>query len=148
MLQQFLDHFLTNVPLQLPELLDKGEMKQPVYHDDMVELTFPLVSSYDLEDIMDMFEDDMELILLYHHIPSRHSEFSHSACAYSNPDFGQMFKIVAVTNADGKVHEVTVTVFCDMEYMCSDICQDLKIHEERGHMQYSRTKDEVLLNFM
>lgn len=70
MLQHFLDDFMTLVPLQLPQLLDVTTMEEPQIYGDYALLTFPLRDSYDLEEIMDMFEDDMELITLYHHIPA------------------------------------------------------------------------------
>ena len=59
------------VPLQLPQLLDVTTMEEPQFYGDYVLLTFPLRTPYELDEVMDMFEDDMELITLYHHIPMR-----------------------------------------------------------------------------
>ncbi len=78
MLEQFCDDFLAVVPLQLPELLDKRKMEKPVKYDDYVLLTFQLNTPFTIEEVMDMLEDEMEMIILYHHIPSRHTEFGHS----------------------------------------------------------------------
>ena len=80
MLEQFCDDFLAVVPLQLPELLDKRKMEKPVKYDDYVLLTFQLNTPFTIEEVMDMLEDEMEMIILYHHIPSRHTEFGHSCC--------------------------------------------------------------------
>ena len=60
MLQLFYDDFLSFVPLQLPQLLDVTTMEQPQFYDDYVLLSFPLAAPYDLEGVMDIFEDDME----------------------------------------------------------------------------------------
>ena len=97
---------MASVPLQLPRLLNITTMEEPKFYGDYVLLTFPLRDPYDLEEVMDMFEDDMELITLYHHIPGGSGNFGHSTCAYSNPAFGQMFKINAKTEADeiGRAH--------------------------------------------
>ena len=65
MLQLFYDDFLSFVPLQLPQLLDVTTMEQPQLYDDYVLLSFPLADPFDLEEVMDIFEDDMELITLY-----------------------------------------------------------------------------------
>lgn len=89
MLRHFLKDFMTFVPLQLPQLLDVTTMEEPQFYGDYVLLTFPLHDPYDLEEVMDMLEDDMELIVLYHHIPMQNEPFGHSTCAYSNPSFGQ-----------------------------------------------------------
>ena len=64
MLQLFYDDFLSFVPLQLPQLLDVTKMEQPQFYDDYVLLSFPLADPYDLEEVMDIFEDDIELIII------------------------------------------------------------------------------------
>ena len=64
MLRHFLKDFMTFVPLQLPQLLDVTTMEEPQFYGDYVLLTFPLHDPYDLEEVMDMLEDDMELIVL------------------------------------------------------------------------------------
>ena len=93
---------MTFVPLQLPQLLDVTTMEEAQFYGDYALLTFPLRDPYDLEEVMDLFEDDMELITLYHHIPTHADKFGHSTCAYSNPAFGQMFKMNCKTDADDR----------------------------------------------
>lgn len=91
MLRHFYNEFMAFVPLQLPQLLNVATMEQPQFYNDYVLLTFPLSTPIDLEEVMDILEDDMELIMLYHHIPSQHTKFGHASCAYSNPSFGLGF---------------------------------------------------------
>lgn len=148
MLHRFLDDFMSFVPLQLPQLLDVTRMEEPRFFDDYVLLRFSLADSWRLEEVMDMLEDDMELIMLYHHIPSRTTDFGHSCCAYANPAFGQMFKINAKTDGSGKVSDVTVTLYESLEYMSADLCLDLKLHSASGTLKYCRSKDDVLLDFL
>ena len=136
------------VPLQLPQLLDVTTMEEPQFYGDYVLLTFPLRTPYELDEVMDMFEDDMELITLYHHIPMRTEKFGHSTCAYSNPAFGQMFKMNARVSDTGKVDRIDVTIYESLEFMCSDICLDLKLHEKTGHFKYRKTKEELLAEFI
>ena len=50
---------MASVPLQLPRLLNITTMEEPKFYGDYVLLTFPLRDPYDLEEVMDMFEDDM-----------------------------------------------------------------------------------------
>ena len=148
MLQLFYDDFLSFVPLQLPQLLDVTTMEQPRFYDDYVLLSFPLADPYDLEEVMDIFEDDMELITLYHHIPSSATTFGSSTCAYSNPAFGQMFKMNARTEEDGKVHVVVATVYDSLELMYGDLCLDLELHARSGTFKYKKIKEEVLMDFL
>ena len=84
MLRHFLDDFMSFVPLQMPQLLNVATMEEPQFYGDYVLLTFPLRDPYDLEEVMDIFEDDMELITLYQHVPVGLEKSGHSTCAYSN----------------------------------------------------------------
>ena len=148
MLQLFYDDFISYVPLQLPQLLDVTTMEKPQFYDDYVLLSFPLAGQYELEEVMDIFEDDIELIILYHHIPSSSTSFGHSACAYSNSAFGQMFKMNAKVAGNGYVDRIDVTIYDSLEFMCSDICLDMKLHEQSGHFKYRKNKEELLAEFI
>lgn len=148
MLRLFYDDFISLVPLQLPQLLDVTTMERSLFYDDFVLLSFPLAGTYGLEEIMDIFEDDMELIMLYHHISSSATTFGSSACAYSNPAFGQMFRMNAGVADSGRVERVDVTIYDSLEIMYSDLCLDLKLHASVGRFKYSRNRDEVLLDFI
>lgn len=148
MLRHFLNDFMAFVPLQLPQLLDITTMEEPQFYGDYVLLTFPLRDPYDLEEVMDMFEDDMELITLYHHIPLQSEKFGHSTCAYSNPAFGQMFKMNAKTDTDGKVSCIIATVYDSLEQMYGDLCLDLNLHAKSGTFKYKKNKDDILMDFL
>lgn len=148
MLRHFLDDFMAFVPLQLPQLLDITTMEEPQFYGDYVLLTFPLRDPYDLEEVMDMFEDDMEPITLYHHIPLQSEKFGHSTCAYSNPAFGQMFKMNAKTDTDGKVSSIIATVYDSLEQMYGDLCLDLNLHAKSGTFKYKKNKDDILMDFL
>lgn len=148
MLRHFLDDFMAFVPLQLPQLLDITTMEEPQFYGDYVLLTFPLRDPYDLEEVMDMFEDDMELITLYHHIPLQSEKFGHNTCAYSNPAFGQMFKMNAKTDTDGKVNSIIATVYDSLEQMYGDLCLDLNLHAKSGTFKYKKNKDGILMDFL
>lgn len=148
MLRHFLDDFMAFVPLQLPQLLDITTMEEPEFYGDYVLLTFPVRTPYDLEEVMDMFEDDMELITLCHHIPLLSEKFGHSTCAYSNPAFGQMFKMNARTDTDGKVSSIIATVYDSLEQMYGDLCLDLNLHSKSGVFKYKKNKDDILMDFL
>ena len=126
MLRHFYNDFMALVPLQLPQLIDVTTMEKPQFYGDYVLLTFPL----------------------YHHIPMRVGEFGYSTCAYSNPAFGQMFKMNARTEEDGKVHVVVATVYDSLELRYGDLCLDLELHARSGTFKYKKIKEEVLMDFL
>lgn len=90
----------------------------------------------------------MELITLYHHIPLQSEKFGHSTCAYSNPAFGQMFKMNAKTDTDGKVSSIIATVYDSLEQMYGDLCLDLNLHAKSGTFKYKKNKDDILMDFL
>ena len=147
MLQHFYDQFMTIVPMQLPQLLDVTTVEEQD-NDDFILLTFPLRQPMTLEEVMDSLEDDISLIMLYHHIPSRQTDFGHSCCAYSNPSFEQMFKMNAQTDAGGMVNRIDVTVFDSLENMYADLALDAQLHEGSGQFKYRRSQDELILDFL
>lgn len=149
MIHHFLENFMALVPLQLPLLIDATTMEGPEFYGDYALLRFPLKDPYELEEVLDMLEDDIELITLYHHIPSSSVDYGQSACAYSNPAFGQMFKVNVETGGNGRVNEILVTIYDSLEVMCGDVCLDLKLHSERGgYFKYKKNKEEVLIDFI
>lgn len=148
MLNLLINDFLAIIPLQMPELLDKNQVSEPQIYGDYALLDFKLSSPLSLDDVAEIVDDGMELVLLYVHIPSSDTEFGHSCCAYSNPSFGHMYKVNAVTNSDGMVDQIRVTIYDDLELMSGDVINDLKLHERTGHFKYAITKEDVLLNFI
>lgn len=148
MLKYFLDEFKTYIPLQLPQLMDVTRMDPPECYDDYVLLEFKLAEPYELEEVMDILEDDIEMIILYHHIPSSLNRFAHSTCAYSNPSFGQMFKVNAKTENDGLVHNISVIIYDSLELMCGNLLLELKLHARNGYFKYRKNEEDVLIDFL
>lgn len=132
MLHKFLNDFLALAPLQLPELINQERMEQPVYEDGYVLLDFKLEKPCPLEEVMNLFEDQMELVILYHKVTSVHTEFGQFCCAFSNPNFGRMYKMNASTDANGNVHSVMVTIYESLEFMYGDY-ERHAASEHRGH---------------
>ncbi len=147
MLQHFYNQFITYVPMQLPQLFDVTAVEEQD-NDDYILLTFPLRQPMTLDDVMDCLEDDISLIMLYHHIPSRQTDFGHSCCAYSNPAFEQMFKVNAHTDENGMVNRIDVTVFDSLENMYADLAIDVQLHEGSGLFKYRRSQDDLILDFL
>ena len=148
MLHKFLNDFLALAPLQLPELINQERMEQPVYEDGYVLLDFKLEKSYSLEEVMNLLEDQMELIILYHKVTSVHTEFGQFCCAFSNPNFGRMYKMNASTDANGNVHSIIVTIYESLEFMYGDLCHELELQARTGFFKYKRDKADMLLCFM
>lgn len=148
MLHRFMEDFMVLASLQLPQLINHLWVDNSQIYDEYALLSFCLPVSYTLEDVMDMLEDQMELIILYHMIPSNSTSFGHRCCAYSNPAFGHMYKMNVMTGGNGLVNSVSVTIYDSLELMGGDLCNDLELHAKTGYFKYKREKPEVLSSFM
>ena len=148
MLRKYFEEFMADVPEQLPQLIHKSWMKKPIIYDEYILLEFNFPQVFSLEDIMNMFEDQMELIILYHMVPSTSTSFGHCCCAYTNPAFGHMYKMNVMIDGNGLVNRVTVTIFDSLEFMGGDLCNDLELHAKTGSFKYRQNKFEVLSYFI
>lgn len=148
MLQHFIDDFFDCAAQQLPLLISTEWMEEPIYYEDYALFVFNPSVSFNLESIMNMLEDEMVLIPLYHMIPSSATSFGHCYCAFSNPSFGHMYKINVMTNGYGLVDQIRVTVYESMEFMGGDLCNDLELHSKAGFFKYKRPKYDVLKYFV
>lgn len=148
MLRKYFEEFMADVPEQLPQFIHKSWMKKPIIYDEYILLEFNFPQAFSLEDIMNMFEDQMELIILYHMVPSTSTSFGHCCCAYTNPAFGHMYKMNVMIDGNGLVNRVTVTIFDSLEFMGGDLCNDLELHAKTGSFKYRQNKFEVLSYFI
>lgn len=123
-------------------------MKEPRFYGDYALLTFPLRGPYDLERVMGIFENDMELIMLYHHMPVGLEKSGHSTCAYSNPASGQVSKMNVRIDTDGKVNRITATIYDSLELVYGNLCLGLKLHTGNGSFKYKENQGDVLLDFI
>lgn len=146
-LQKEVEDFIRIAPLILPELLGDVNPGETDYDDEVAVIPYTLKSQYDIEEVMDFLEDQMEMTILYHFVPSTHTTYGHQCCAYSDVRFGHMFKIHAVTDEHGLIGSLTVTVFSSLEIMATNLMSDIDSHEKRGRFLYKRTKQQLLVEF-
>lgn len=147
MLLDTIEKFKALAPLILPDLFANVKTQKTDVGDETATIVYVLSHSFDMEDVMDKFEDQMELTILYHFVPSLYTDFGHQCCAYSDTQFGHMFKIHAVTNGAGMVDCLTVTLYNSMDVMCTDLLDDLERHEGKGVFLHKMSKENLLVEF-
>ena len=87
MLKHKIERFLTYISMQMPALMSRSNYAGAEIFDGMAVLEFRLPKPCDIGDLLDEFDDQMELTILYHVIPSEATVMGHQCCAYSNPSF-------------------------------------------------------------
>ncbi len=147
MLNEAILKFKGLAPLILPELVNNNQLEEVSMYEDYAILPYSVQKPLPLEEVMDMFEDKMEMIILYHMVPSEQTDFGHACCAYSNPSTERMFKVNVTTNGSGEVDSLLVTIYDSLEIMSTDLIQDLRLNEKRGAFKYKRDQAEMLNDF-
>lgn len=147
MLQEAINKFKTSAPLILPDLIDNNRLDDTRVYDDYAILHYEVKKPVSVNDALDMFEDNANLAVLYHLVPSVDTVFGHECCAYCFPVTERMFKINCKTYTDGLIHSLNVTIYNSLEVMSSDIFEDLRLHERRGEFRTRRSHAEIMNDF-
>lgn len=145
-LKEFIDKFKVVAPLMLPTIIDDTMKVEEYVYDDYALLNYTVPNPMSIDELMDMLEDKMELIMLYHVL---HKTIPKGAgcCAYSNPVTDQMYKVNAVTSSDNLIHSISVTIYDSLEFMCFDILEDRRLNEEHGEFLYQRDLSQIVIDF-
>lgn len=147
MLQEAIYKFKASGPMLLPKLIDNywiGEIKA---YEDYAILPYEVHIPQPIDKVIDMFEMNADLAILYHLEPSVHTVFGHECCAYCYPVTERMFKINCKTSADGLIHELNVTIYNSIELMSADLFEDLRLHERRGTFKAKREHVQIMNDF-
>lgn len=144
MIQDEIQNFASDAPEMLPELLDASSLKTSFLSDEFAVLTYCYDCGFKMEEILNMLKDQMAVILLYDARVSESTSYGWSCCAYSNPMFGQMFKINSKTNGCGLVMELAVTLYESMEFMSQDVMSDYYDCKEKNPTGYFRSMLDVI----
>ena len=95
----------------LPRLIDSKKCAEPDITEDSAILYFSLEEKFPIGCVMDMLDDDMDLLLLYHGI-SKTAPNIHHCCFFASPKLGQsMYKVNMVSQPNGFIDGITVTIY-------------------------------------
>lgn len=144
MIQDEIQNFASDAPEMLPELLDASFLKTSFLSEEFAVLTYCYECGFKMEEILNMLKDQMAVVLLYDARVSESTSYGWSCCAYSNPMFGQMFKINAKTDGSGQVMELAVTLYESMEFMSQDLFSDYNDCREKSPIGYFRSLLDVM----
>lgn len=111
MIVKEVNKFMALMPLMLPKLIDSKQCVEPDIAEDSAVLYFNLEERFPIGMVMDMIDDDLDLLLLYHGTKKSEPRILH-CCFFASPKLGKsMFKINLLTAADGFVDSVAVTIY-------------------------------------
>ena len=95
MLQEAILKFRSSGPILLPAIIDNYWLGEIKTYEDYAVLPYEVHEPQPLEKVLDMFEMNADLAILYHIVPSSATAYGHECCAYCYPVTERMFKITA-----------------------------------------------------
>jgi hypothetical protein len=99
--------------------------------------------------LLDELDDNMEMIIAYHVIPTDATVHGEQCCAYSDPTIDYIYKINGITDDSGFCDTVYVTLYDSLEELGQDVIDELeKQLRQNNEVVYSRPMREVLRDFM
>ena len=129
MISKEVNKFMALAPLILPKLIDSKKCVEPDISEDSAILFFTLEEKFPRGCVMDMLDDDMEMLLLYHGT-SKADPKIHHCCFFASPGLGQsMYKVNMVSQTNGFVEGISVTIYDSIDIWEEELESDLLAHE-------------------
>lgn len=144
-----IEHFLSHADLQLNSILARQYYAGAEVFDDSAILTYNIPTQYTIDELLDLVDESMELVILYHVIPSNATVMGEQCCAYSDPILDDIYKLNCITNDDGLCETIYVTLYDSLEMLGSDVQDELVEQTSKSHeVVFSRPLNEVLRDFI
>lgn len=125
--------------LTMPEFFDTKNVVETELLDDWEKYAYRPENPLTLDRVMDILEEQNDVLLLYHFIPSKAILCARSCCGISNPQMERMIKITAATDDRGLCDTIHLTIYNSLEIMLGDIINERKRMLKRYNFGFDET---------
>lgn len=122
--------------LTMPEFFDTENVTETEVLDIWEKYAYHLDTPLTLNRVMDILEEQNDILILYHFIPSKAVLCARTCCGVSNPEMEHMIKISATTDDRGLCDIIHLTIFNSLEIMLGDISDEKRRMEDRFHFNF------------
>lgn len=144
-----IERFLNHLNLQMPAITARQYYAGAEQHGDSSVLEFHLPTLLPIDELLDILDDHMELVILYHVIPTNATVMGEQCCAYSDPVCDFIYKVNGMTDDSGKCDTVYVTLYQSLETLGIEVQAELETKVSGCHeVVYARKLTEVLRDFI
>ena len=133
--------------LQMPRIFKTDHIITKEIYDDYALVEYKLENHISMDNLLELLDDQTEIILLYHNVPSKDVDFGQSCCAYSNPRYCHMLKFNSHTNGAGLCTSIYVTIYSSLEYMYIALQHEVQLIMTKGKCDYMRSGKGLLADF-
>ena len=125
--------------LTMSEFFDTKNVVETELLDDWEKYAYRPENPLTLDRVMDILEEQNDVLLLYHFIPSKAILCARSCCGISNPQMERMIKITATTDDRGLCDTIHLTIYNSLEIMLGDIINERKRMLKRYNFGFDET---------
>ena len=125
--------------LTMPEFFDTKNVVETELLDDWEKYAYRPDKPLTLDRVMDILEEQNDILLLYHFIPSKAILCARSCCGISNPQMERMIKITATTDDRGLCDGIHLRIYDSLEIMLGDIINERKRMLKRYNFGFDET---------
>lgn len=144
-----IERFLNHLNLQMPQMTARQNFIDVEHREDNSVLEFHIPEPLPIGELLDILDDHMELIILYHVIPTNATVMGEQCCAYSDPTCDFIYKVNGITDDNGKCDTVYVTLYQSLETLGIEIQTELEKKTASCHeVVFTRNMTEVLRDFI
>ena len=144
-----IENFLSHSHLQMNSIMSREYYTGAEVYEDSAVLTFLTPKAYPINDLLDILDDTMELVILYHVIPSDATVIGEQCCAYSDPAFDFIYKVNCITDDNAMCDTIYVTLYDSLETLGIEVQTELEEQTSKSsEIIFSRSMSDVLRDFI
>lgn len=151
MLQNSIDNFFESASMKMPDIVTPSmelRNKREVYYDNAV-VALALKRPLTISQFIDKVESAFGMVMMYHHVRSRDTEFGQSICFFQEPGTGSMFQIDATSDSKGLITKIDVRVYSSLETMVARLRDQLhRMDAFSGCFAYKIEEHELISYFL
>lgn len=151
MLEDAIDKFKVSGATIMPVLFDNFYLKETQPYNGYAILTYEIHHPLPIEDVLNIMDSEGYMRVLYYTHPNPKAiktKFGQRACTYFMPEEQRNIKMNFVTDENGLVNIIHVTIYGSIEIMYPDLMLDLRLNTN-GSMIIKECRDiaEVMNDF-
>jgi hypothetical protein len=143
------ERFISYANLAANAILSRDFFKDVELYEDQATLTYVMPKQYSCYELLNEFEDSMEMVILYHVVPTDATVLGEQCCAYSDPTADFIFKVNGITDDTGKCDTLYITLYDSIEELGTEVQMELEEQLSHNHdVVFARQLRDVLRDFI
>jgi hypothetical protein len=149
MRQSIIESFITHGNTLINRIFNREYFVESKIDGDTAVLTYVFPTPMNIYDMLDELDDNMEMVIAYHVIPTNATVHGEQCCAYSDPTVEFMYKTNCITDDTGMCDTVYVTLYDSLDALGYEVILEMQQQmKSNNEIVFARPLREVLRDFM